>query len=380
VLDVEDVWLREFDRFALRVAGRFFRPEPRDHASSYLRALCAGLERRNGWTISEHAGRTSPDAMQRLLRLAVFDVDGIRDDVRALVVERLADRDAVLVFDETGFVKKGRRSAGVQPQYSGTSGGTANCQIGVFAAYVSGRGHALIDRELYLPRSWTDDRDRSRAAGIPDDVEFASKPRMMMAMLQRTIEAKVPFTWVLADEVYGRAKYLRVWMEERQISYVLAVSCDDIEVGRDGLGAVYADDLASLPARKWKRLSAGPGAHGHRLYDWARVDIRTNPSPGQGHWLLARRSISDPTDIAYYACHGPAHTTLTALATVAGRRWPIEECFQQAKNEAGLDQYQVRSWRAWYAHITLSMAALALLVITRTASLANPLNQIKRAD
>ena len=318
--------------------------------------------------------------MQRLLRLSVFDVDGVRDDVRALVVDRLADRDAVLVFDETGFAKKGRRSAGVQPQYSGTLGATANCQVGVFAAYVSGRGHALIDRELYLPRSWTDDRDRSRAAGIPDDVEFASKPRMMMAMLQRTIEAKVPFTWVLADEVYGRAKYLRAWLEERQISYVLAISCDDIEVGRDGLGAVYADDLASLPASKWKRLSAGAGAHGHRLYDWARVDIRTNPSPGQGHWLLARRSISDPTDIAYYACHGPARTTLTALAAVAGRRWPIEECFQQAKNEAGLDQYQVRSWRAWYAHMTLSMAALALLVITRTASLANQINQTKRAD
>jgi SRSO17 transposase len=305
--------------------------------------------------------------MQRLLRKADWDVDGVRDDVRDLVVEHLGDPDAVLVIDDTGFLKKGRRSAGVQRQYSGTAGRTENCQIGVFAAYVSAVGHALIDRQLYLPQSWTDDRARCRAAGIPDEVEFTTKPRMAIAMLQRVLDAQVPFRWVAADEAYGQAKFLRVWLEERRVAYVLATRCDDDVPGRQGLfHTVRVDELAALPARNWKRISAGPGAHGQRLYDWARIPVRPVWEHGYGHWILARRSISDPTEIAYYVCYAPARTTLAELARIAGRRWPIEECFQQAKNEAGLDHYQVRDWRAWYAHITLSMATHALLAIART--------------
>jgi SRSO17 transposase len=326
--------------------------------------LVAGLERKNGWTLAEHAGEVSPDGMQRLLRCADWDVDGVRDDVRDSVIEHLGDRDGVLIVDETGFLKKGTRSAGVQRQYSGTAGRIENCQVGVFLAYASARGHALIDRELYLPQSWTDDRDRCRAADVPDEVGFTTKPRLAMAMLGRAFDAGVPFSWVTGDEAYGQVKYLRTWLEERDAAYVLATRCDD-DMLSPTQGAGRADALvAALPARAWRRLSVGAGAHGLREYDWARIPIRIGWRPGRGHWLLARRSISDG-EIAYYVCYGPRRSTLLDLARVAGARWRIEECFQQAKNETGLDHYQVRTYRAWYAHITLSMLALAWLAVTK---------------
>lgn len=357
-------WLDLLDRFCERIGPRFGRAEPRSRVSRYLCGLVAGLERRNGWTIAEHAGEVSPDGMQRLLRKADWDIDGVRDDLRDLVVRELGEPDATVVLDETGFLKKGNRSAGVQRQYSGTAGRTENCQIGVFAAYVSRAGHALIDRQLYLPRSWTDDRERCRAAGIGDQEQFATKPRMAIAMLQRLLDADLPIGSVTADEVYGQAKYLRAWLERHQISYVLATRRNDHEPGRHGQIA-YVDELAELSASKWKRVSCGAGAHGQRVYEWARISVRPTWRSGFGHWFLARRSLTDPDEIAYYVCYAPARTTLKELARIAGRRWPVEECFQQAKNEAGLDQYQARDWRAWYAHITLSMAAHALLAIAR---------------
>jgi SRSO17 transposase len=344
-----------------RIAGRFTRSEPRARVREYVSGLVAGLERKNGWTLAERAGEVSPDGMQRLLRRADWDVDGVRDDVRDYVVEHLGDPQGVLIGDETGFIKKGVRSAGVQRQYSGTAGRTENCQIGTFLAYASGHGHALIDRELYLPESWTRDRDRCRAADIPDEVQFATKPRQLIAMLGRAIEARVPFAWVTADEAYGQAHYLWDWLEQRDVSYVLATKRTDTVTTEQGVLGQVDELIGQLPTRAWWRLSVGAGAHGPREYDWARVPIREGWVPGRGHWVLARRSISDPSEIAYYVCYGPRRAGLVDLAWVAGSRWHVEECFQQAKNEAGLDHYQVRSWRAWYAHITLSMLALAWL-------------------
>jgi SRSO17 transposase len=344
-----------------RVAGRFGRAEPRARAREYVTGLVAGLQRANGWTLAERAGESVPDGMQRLLRRAEWDVDGVRDDVRDYAIERLGRADGVLIVDDTGFLKKGVRSAGVQRQYSGTAGRVENCQIGTFLGYASAAGHALIDRELYLPESWTSDRARCGAAGVPDGVEFATKPRQAIAMLDRAFAAGVPFSWVTADEAYGQVKYLRVWLEEHDAAYVLATRCDDDVLTTD-LGHGRADALvAGLGPHAWCRISAGAGAHGPRVYDWARIPIRIAWAPGRGHWLLARRSLTDPSEIAYYICYGPRRTRLRDLAVVAGARWHIEECFQQAKNEAGLDQYQVRTWRAWYAHITLSMLALAWL-------------------
>jgi SRSO17 transposase len=366
---VVDLAVAELDRLHGRVAGRFTRSEPRARSREYVAGLVAGLERKNGWTLAERAGERAPDGMQRLLRWADWDVDGVRDDLRDYVVAQLGDRDAVLILDDTGFVKKGVRSAGVQRQYSGTAGRVENCQIGAFLAYASQRGHALIDRELYLPEAWTQDRQRCRAAGIPDEVEFATKPRLGMAMLERAFAAGVPFSWVTADEAYGQVKYLRVWLEHHDAAYVLATKRNDtlITAGPEfGLAEQRADVLiAGLDPRAWRRLSVGAGAHGPRNYDWARIPIRIAWAPGRGHWLLARRSISDPAEIAYYVCYGPRRSTLLDLAWTAGSRWRIEECFAQAKNEAGLDHYQVRSYRAWYAHITLSMLALAWLAATR---------------
>ena len=366
---VVDLAVAELDRVHERIAGRFGRAEPRARVREYVCGLVAGLERKNGWSLAEQAGEVAPDGMQRLLRWAGWDIDGVRDDLRDYVVEHLGDRGGVLIVDDTGFVKKGVRSAGVQRQYSGTAGRIENCQIGTFLAYASGRGHALIDRELYLPAPWIADRDRCRAAGIPDEVEFTTKPRQAMAMLARAFAAGVPFAWVTADEAYGQVKYLRVWLEEHDAAHVVCTKVNDTVITTSG-GESRVDELiAGLPAPSWRRLSVGAGAHGPREYDWARIPIRLAWRAGRGHWLLARRSITDPTEIAYYVCYGPRRTSLLGLAWIAGSRWRIEECFQQAKNEAGLDHYQVRSWRAWYAHITLSMLAHAWLAVARSLAI-----------
>jgi SRSO17 transposase len=366
---VVDLVADELNVLHERVSERFYRAEPRARVREHVSGLVAGLERKNGWTLAERAGEMAPDGMQRLLRRADWDIDGVRDDVREYVTERLGEREGVLIVDDTGFLKKGARSAGVQRQYSGTAGRIENCQIGVFLAYASARGHALIDRELYLPESWTSDRARCRAAGIPDEVEFATKPVLAQTMLDRAIQAGVPFSWVTADEAYGQVKYLRVWLERHDISYVLATRCND-DVITTSAGTARADKLiAALPARAWQRLSVGAGAHGPRDYHWARIPIRIAWAPGRGHWLLARRSISDPTEIAYYICYGPRRSSLLDLAWIAGSRWRVEECFQQAKNEVGLDHYQVRTWRAWYAHTTLSMLALAWLAGTKALAI-----------
>jgi len=243
-----------------------------------------------------------------------------------------------------------------------------NCQIGVFLGYASARGHVLIDRELYLPEAWIADRDRCRAVGVSDEVGFTSKPRQAMAMLRRAFDVGVPFAWVTVDEAYGQVEYLRVWLEEQDAAHVLATKVTDTVTTIEG-GERRVDELiAALPERAWRRLSVGVGAHGPRDYDWARVPVRICWRPGRGHWVLARRSVKDPAEIAYYACFGPRRSTLLDLAWIAGARWRIEECFQQAKNEAGLDHHQVRSWRAWYAHITLSMFAHAWLAVSRSVA------------
>jgi SRSO17 transposase len=363
-LVVVNVAVAELDRLFERVGACFGRSEPRTRVRDYVLGLVAGLERKNGWTLAERAGDVSPDGMQRLLRTAGWDVDAVRDGVRDYVIDAIGRPDAVLIVDDTGFLKKGVRSAGVARQYSGTAGRIENCQIGVFLAYATHHGHALIDRELYLPEAWTGDRDRARAAGIPDEVEFTTKPRQAMALLARAFGAQVPFGWITADEAYGQVKYLRVWLEEHDAAYVLATRRNDTLITTGGKQAIAEDLIAALPARAWRRLSVGAGAHGPRDYDWARIPIRICWEPGRGHWLLARRNRTTG-ELAYYVCFGPRRATLLALAWTAGARWRIEECFQQAKNDAGLDHYQVRSFRAWYAHITLSMLGYAWLAATR---------------
>ena len=353
--------------FLVGVGHRFARVEPRRLAFAYVRGLLSSLERKNGWTLTELAGNTSTSSMQWMLQSPCWNPDEVRDDVRGHVVAHLGDADAVLVGDETGFLKKGTKSAGVQRQYSGTAGRTENCQIGVFLAYTSMRGRGVLDRELYLPASWVDDRGRCRAAGIPDEVGSATKPAQMQTMLGRAIAAGVPFGWFTADELYGQNPGLRAFLEQQDVSYVMATRKDD-QVPAGLFTTSRVDQMiAKLPAGAWKRRSAGDGGHGPRVYDWVSTPIRRDFGTDRCGWVLARRSISDPTEIAYYVCYAPRGTRLRELVRVAASRWSVEELFQTAKNETGLDHYQVRRYDTWYAHITLSMVALAHLVVTRAA-------------
>jgi SRSO17 transposase len=370
-------WVAALDELVELISGRFSRVEPRRRVGTYLRGLLAGLERKNGWTLAEHAGAVSPDGMQRLLRTAGWDVDGVRDDVRGYVLEHLGDEaSGVFVVDDTGFIKKGIRSAGVARQYTGTTGKVDNCQIGVFLAYASSKGRALIDRELYLPTSWTEDRDRCDRAGVPDEVGFATKPQLGIAMLERAHAAGVLSGWVTADEAYGQNPTFRAWLADRGVPFVLATRNDDVLASPDGhrRQAKVLATIAGTAAGGWERRSIGPGAHGERDYDWTAVLLDPAGLPaGWGHWLLVRRQTHPGEgkkyrDLAFYRCAGPTATPLRELIRVAGARWAIEECFQAAKNEAGLDQYQVRDYRAWYAHITLAMAAAAYLAATRVTT------------
>src|SRR6266699_1357868 len=365
-------WAAEFDRLCERVSPRFARPEVRRRAVGFLRGLLGDVERKNGWQLAEHAGETTPDGMQRLLTTARWDPDGVRDDVRAYVVEHLGDAGGVLVVDETGFLKKGGKSAGVKRQYSGTAGRVENCQVGVFLAYASSRGRALVDRELYLPTKWAQDQERRGQAHVPAEVTFATKPTLAQRMLERAVDAGVPARWVTGDEVYGGDARLRAWLEARDLSYVLAIKATQPlwAATKQGPAEVAAGELAArLPARAWRRLSAGDGAKGPRTYDWARLALVRPGWPGRGFWLLVRRRLSDG-ELAYYACFGPARTTLAGLVRVAGIRWAVEESFQTAKDQVGLDHYEVRRWDAWYRHVSLVLVAHAFLAAVRASALA----------
>jgi SRSO17 transposase len=343
-----------------RTGGRFRRVEPRRRARAFVLGLLAELPRKNCWTIDEHAGDPSPDGMQHLLARAKWDADGVRDDVRGYVIEHLGNPGAVLVIDETGDVKKGTATAGVQRQYTGTAGRIENAQVAVYLGYAAPRGHALIDRELYLPKSWTDDRDRCAGAGIPATVTFATKPQLAKRMIERAAVAAVPFAWVAGDEVYGDNGPLRTWLETRRIAYVLAVACDH-RVPAGAGHTIRADQLAArLPRKAWQRLSAGTGAKGHRWYDWAWVTIN---DPGPGHRYLLIRRNRRTGDLAFYRCYSPQQVTLAALVTVAGLRWTIEENFQAGKGLTGLDEHQARRWTSWYRWVTLAMLAAAALTI-----------------
>ena len=347
------------DEVAQRIGQRFARAEPRHRAVAYLKGLLSPVQRKNGWQLAAQAGERSPYGVQHLLGRASWDADQVRDDLRAYVVDHLGDPEGVLIVDETGFVKKGAHSAGVQRQYSGTAGRIENCQIGVFLVYASARGHTFLDRALYLPRSWTAQARRGRAAGIPATVGFATKPRLARQMLQRALEAGVPARWVTGDSVYGSDRQLRHFLESRHVAYVLGVTSN--YPLRPYTAGAFA---ARLPKKAWQRRSAGAGSKGPRYYDWALHRLYIDDT-GWGHWLLVRRRLKPPHKRAYYRVFAPAGTTLEQMVAVAGQRWRVEECFETAKGECGLDEYEVRSWTGWHRHVTLSLLAHAYLTVVR---------------
>jgi SRSO17 transposase len=356
----------EIDILHDRIAPRFHRPEVRARARRYLDGLLASVERKNGWQLAEALGERTPDGVQRLLNAARWDADAVRDDLRDYVMTHFGDSDAVLVVDETGFLKKGTKSAGVARQYSGTAGRIENCQIGVFLSYASCHGQAFLDRALYLPKSWTTDADRRQEAGIPEAIGFSTKGELARAMLARAFASGVPARWVTADEVYGNDGALRRWLQEREQGYVLGVS----RAHRLWSSERWAQErveaaMAALPADVWQRLSVGDGSKGPRVYDWAEIRFPVASPEGWRHGMLARRSLSDPTELAYYRVFAPEGATLAELAEVAGTRWTIEKGFERAKGEVGLDEYEVRRWDAWHRHITFSLLADAYLAVMR---------------
>jgi SRSO17 transposase len=367
-------WTEELEAVGERLSVHFARSEVRQRAKDYLHGLLSGAERKNGWQLAEVAGNATPYGLQHLLGRANWDADAVRDDLREYVLEHLAGDESCLVVDETGFIKKGDKSVGVKRQYTGTVGKRENCQVGVFLAYASERGQAFIDRQLYLPEEWIEDKERRERAGVPEDVGMRTKPHLAKEMLGRALKAGVKARWVVADSVYGDSRRLGMFLEEREQPYVLALSGKAyVWAGfyqhrvSTLLDALTEGELPSAQAEEegWKCLSAGDGSKGPRLYEWLRLPLNPPMQEGFQRWLLVRRSIEDPDELSAYTVFAPENTTLEALAKVAGSRWRVEIAFEEAKGEVGLAHYEVRSWRGWYRHITLALFAHAFLASIR---------------
>ena len=359
-------WSEGFEALADRVGPRFFRRDLRKRAVGYVRGLLGSVDRKNSWQLAEAIGDASPHGIQRLLDRSRWDADAVRDEVMRYARAHLLTQDeaGVLIVDETGFLKKGDKSVGVQRQYSGTAGRIENCQIGVFLALLGSRGRALIDRELYLPKSWCEDHDRCRAVHVPEGRGLLTKPRLAQQMLGRAFDQGIAPRWVLGDAVYGGDRKFRRFLEDRGRPFVLAVS------GQQRLWVRFQqrriDALAAeVPEDRWSRLSVGEGSKGPRVYDWAAGKIGAPTDHGLNRWVLIRRDVDEPERRAYYLCQAPPDTMPADLAVAAGQRWAIESCFETAKQETGLDQYEVRSWHGWHRHATLSMLALAFLAAVR---------------
>src|ERR1051326_3930882 len=384
-------WEPDFEAFHARFAPFFQRREPREHAQQYVRGLLAPVERKNTWQMAEALGKDDPQGLQRLLYSSPWDADAVCQELQRYVVEQFGDPEGIGVLDETAFVKKGARSAGVKRQWCSPLGKKENCQVGVFLAYVSPKGYAFLDRRLYLPQEWAEDAARREAAHVPDEVAFATKPQLGQAMLESAWAGGVPMEWVTGDETYGDQPKLSDRIATQGLKYVLAVSANTfgwetppaVELptretgGRPRKHPRLAADappaqtvaliVASWPTEQWRRFAIAAGEKGPRIYDWAcaRIVVSQDGLPGESLWLVARRSIPKPGEIAYYLSNAPADTPLRTLAQVAGARWTVEQCFEEAKGETGLDHYEVRYWHSWHRHIPLSMMAHAWLTSIR---------------
>lgn len=371
-------WADEVVMVGERIGRHFARAEPRRRAAGYIRGLLGDAERKNGWHLAETLGEATPDGVQHLLARAGWDADAVRDDLARYVAEHLGDPAGVLVVDETGFLKKGAKSVGVARQYTGTAGRIENCQVGVFLGYVTAKGRALVDRALYLPKEWADGAARRAEAGVPEAAGFATKLDLARRMVERAVDAGVPARWVTGDSVYGSAYTFRAALERRGLGYVLGVRTDQaVCVGWRQVRARAL--LAEVPAGGWRRLSCGAGAKGPRVYDWAVCPVNAPDPRRYARWLLIRRAVADPAEVAYFLCGGPPRTGLTELVRAAGSRWAVEECFELAKGECGLDEYEVRSWTGWHRHVTLSLWALAVVAVVRSRVARPPGERGRRA-
>lgn len=365
-------WVTSLHLLHERLAPLFARPEVYQHALLYLQALLSDIPRKNGWQIAEQARQAHPYSIQRLLSRAVWDEDGMRDTLRDLVCQTLHPPSTasspvfpVLAVDESGIPKRGRHSAGVAVQYCGISGHLENCQVGVFLSYVTEHGHGLIDRELYVPEDWCADLPRCQAAHLPDALTFATKIELAIRMLQRVHDAQLPARWVVGDTVYGHSTHLRDWLKDHGYAFALAVPCTDVVCVQTRNGLLLAD-VASIARQAlrpgdWHRFSVSSGTKGERLFDWARLPLLHAGVHDGRSWLLVRRCLDDPSELAYILVWAPPETSLFTMAQAYGARWSIEEDLQASK-ALGLDQYEVRSYVGWYRHVTLVLLAYAFLL------------------
>ena len=362
-------WDQDLGVLTERVAGPLFtRPEPRVTFADLVRGLLADVTRKNSWQLAEHVGHRSAHRLEWLLNGASWDSDALRDEIRGYVVDNLGCDDGVLIADDTQVIKKGVKSVGVAPQHCGATGQTENCQVMPMLTYASDRGHAFIDRELYLPRCWTDDPARCAQAGVPAERGFLTKPQLVIGMLERAWAAGVPFRYFAADAGYGRDPALRAWCHTHDVPYVMAVPVDLPLVDARGRPTRPDQVLAAVSSALWERRSCGQGTKGERFYDWAAVAVTVKdqpPSDGHVHTLLVRRSVSKPTEIEFFLAHAPELTPVPQLIAVAGLRWKIEENNEQGKDLLGLGEYQVRKWTPWHRHVTCCMFAHAFLAVTR---------------
>jgi SRSO17 transposase len=361
-------WFQQLEQLHRRLAPRFARREPRHHALLYLQAIVSEIPRKNCWQIAEQAKQARPYGMQRLLTDAVWDGDGVRDDLRSYVVEQLGTADAIGILDESGFPKRGKKSAGVKKQYCGVTGRVENCQVGVFLSYATERGHAIIDRDLYLPEDWITDRERCREAGIAETVQFCPKWELALHMLKRARQAGITFKWVVADSVYGQAVELRKWLEAHEIAYGLAIPSDEAVCVKTTNGVVLAEakeiEARVIQQQDWHRLILNQGTKGPRLFDWAILPMMHQGRVDGRHWFLIRRCVDNADTKTYYLVFAPPATPLQEMVWAIGKRWHIEEDLEVTK-DLGLDQYEVRSFMGWYRHITLVLLAYAFLVSIR---------------
>lgn len=355
--------------------GKMFPSAPSlANAKKYMQGLLSPIERKNGWQMAEALGETTPYSLQQFLYRGQFSADSLRDSLREYVNEKLGDEDGVLVVDETGFLKQGKMSCGVKRQYSGTAGRIENCQIGVFLTYASERGHAPIDRRLYIPEDWFEDPARCKKAGIPEKVTFQTKPQIALDMIQSATQAGVLYKWVTGDCVYGDYRTIRLWLEDQHKCYVMCVSGKEyIQIGWDRVSV--SSILKSLEEENWFEASCGDGSKGTRTYDWQAIETGFRPMDGWKRYLLVRRSKTDPSNLRAYACFAPDDIPIEKHIQIAGTRWTVERCFAESKSEVGLDQYEVRSYSGWYKHITFACLALALLTVISSNSLDKKLIQ-----
>src|SRR5215218_5931892 len=361
-------WSRALEDLHRRIGHRFARSEARERVKRYLAGLLGKVERKNGWQMAEAIGERDPQGVQRLLNVAKWDADAVRDDLREYVVGHLGDEHtAVLIVDETGFLKKGNKSVGVARQYTGTAGDTVNCQVGVFLAYASEKGAAFLDRALYLPRAWTGDPVRGAEAGVPEELVFRNKVELAEEMLERAFEAGVPAQWVVADSFYGRSHAFRAWLEERGRPYAVMVpKTNAVPLG--GRKKKIERLVERLPEGAFSEVRPAQDAGGGRPWEWACLDLAPDREKGMRRWLLVRRSTDDPEEQGFYQAYGPEGTQIEERVRVCQERWAVEERFAEAKGEVGLDHYEVRRWGAWHRHITLCLLAHAFLAPTRGAA------------